>query len=353
MAGVTDHRFFDRMWYLAVEPSGQLALIGGFAFYKNMNQADGFIAIQRDNMQHNLRVARRLGDDLSMKNGPLSIEVVEPFKRLRLKLDENAHGMACDLEWSSRFPPYAEAFHRMMSGQRVSTESSRYNQAGEWRGTVHVEGQRFDVDGWRGVRDHSWGVRPGVGGFEPAASAPEPMLFLWACAATDEFVCHFQLHENSEGKRQFLDGQLDYALDDGRPSARVVDVEHEVKFVPGKRELIENLEYHLTLDNGESLRIEAQPLLRAWAHSGTGYSRGYLDGLGLGGTRGEVLEHDVYDLSDVNTVLLNGEPHPSGSRENLCAATINGVRTIGHFPVIVIGDNKKYQFGDGDRQTYF
>lgn len=344
MAGVTDHRFFDRMWYEVLEPSGQLALIGGLAFYKNMNQCDGFVCIQKDDMQHNLRVARFLKDDLSTTNGPLSVDVIEPFKRIRLKLDENEHGMAADLEWTSKFPPYAEGYHRTMAGRRVSTESTRYDQVGEWTGTIDVDGQHYEVERWWGARDHSWGVRPGVGGFEPAGIGRESLLFLWACFSTDEYVCQFQLHEDGEGNRQYFDGQLDYSLDDGRASLRAVDVEHEISFVDGTREF-DHLTYRLTMDNGEVMVIEAEPLYRGWAYYGTGYDGGYLDALGLGAARGTVLEHDVYDLTHVKNVLLNGEPHPSGHRETPGRVTVNGKRAIGHMPVMAFGKIDKYNLG--------
>jgi hypothetical protein len=54
---------------------------------------------------------------------------------------------------------------------------------------------------WWGVRDHTWGVRPDVGGFEPAhGHGPRAsLLWLWAYATTDEMACHFQLRENGAG----------------------------------------------------------------------------------------------------------------------------------------------------------
>jgi len=343
MAGVTDHRFFDRYWFEALDPSGEIALITGLAFYKNMDMCDVFFCLQKGHKQYNLRASRPLADDLGSSNGPLSVEVIEPFKRIRLRLGSNAHGLMADLEWNASFPAYAEDFHRTLAGRRVSTESTRYDQLGSWTGWIEVEGERFTVDNWWGARDHSWGVRPGVGGFEPpAVSKRNSLLFCWAFFSTDSYACQFQLHEDGEGNRIYFDGQLDYHLDDDRPFLRAVDVEHDISFVPGTR-IYDRLNYSLKLDNGKLLTIEAKPLFRAWAYSGTGYDGGFSDGLGLGGARGQTLEYDVYDVSHVNNVLLDGKPHFAGHREQPATVEVNGEHATGHMPVMTAGPISRYK----------
>ncbi|MBT4162111.1 MAG: hypothetical protein HOC70_08970 [Gammaproteobacteria bacterium] len=343
MASVTDHRFFDRYWFEALDPSGEIALITGLAFYKNMDMCDGFFSVQKNQKQYNLRLSRPLADNLDSSSGPLSVEIIEPFRNIRLRLDSNEHGMMADLEWNARFPAYEEDFHRTISGRRISTESTRYDQVGTWTGWIEVEGERYTVNNWFGVRDHSWGVRPGVGGFEPPSiSGRSSLLFCWACFATDDYTCQFQLQEDGEGKRLYFDGQLDYPLDDDRPSVRAVDVTHDISFVPGTR-IYDRLNYSLKLDNGDLLDIEAKPLFRAWAYSGTGYDGGFHDRLGLGGARGESMEYDIYDLSHVNDVLLDGKTHFPGHREQPASATVNGAPAIGHMPVMTAGPIARYK----------
>ena len=84
---VSDHRFFDRYWFEALHPDGDVALITGLAFYKNLGTCDGFASIQRHRRQHNLRLARPLDDDPDHPRlGPLVVEVRRPFEELRVSL---------------------------------------------------------------------------------------------------------------------------------------------------------------------------------------------------------------------------------------------------------------------------
>jgi hypothetical protein len=342
MAGVTDHRFFDRYWFEAVEPAGSAGLIAGLAFYKNMDVCDGFVSIQRAHRQHNLRVARPLRAELETRAGPLSIEVVEPFRRIHVEIRANASGVEATLAWTSRWPAYIEESHHVVSGGRTTTDSSRYDQVGEWTGTIAVDGELLDVREWWGVRDHSWGVRPGVGGFEPPAPASRSsLLHCWACFSTPTYACQFQLQEDGSGKRLYFDGQLDWPVGDGRPPLRATSVRHAISFVPGTR-VYDQLHYELELEDGQVLEIDARPLLRAWAYRGTGYNGGYDDGLGLGASRGEVLEHDVYDLTDPEIVLLDGERTASGHREQPVVVSVNGEEGIGHMPVMTRGPLPAY-----------
>jgi hypothetical protein len=347
MAGVSDHRFFDRYWFEALDPAGEVALISGLAVYKNMAVLDGYASVQRDGHQRNLRMSRRLPDDLvDLALGPLSVTVIDPFRRLRLQLSPNEHGVACDLEWSSDFPPYVEGHHLEAGGLRITTDSTRYDQAGRWQGWVEVDGVRTERDDWWGARDHSWGVRPGVGGFEPAHSrqAVQGMLFIWCLVATDEFTLQFQLREDADGRRQYLDGQMDHRVGDGRASVRVQDVRHSMTFVPGTR-AYEHAEFDVALADGRELHLAVEPWMRPWAYAGTGYDGGYSDRRGLGAARGEVVEFDTYELPDLETVLLEGAPAYAGHREQPARVTVDGVPTFGHCPVMTAGVVKRYGLG--------
>jgi hypothetical protein len=342
MAGVSDHRFFDRYWFEVLDPEGSLGLISGLAFYKNMGACDGFVSVQAELQQHNLRVARPLGADLETGAGPLTVEVIEPFRRVDLHVAPNPSGIEAELMWTSDWPAYAEDHHRTVAADRVSTDSTRYDQVGRWDGSITLNGTHHVVERWWGARDHSWGVRPGVGGFEPAIGADRSsLLFCWACFSTASFACQFQLQEDGGGRRLFLDGQLDWPAGDGRPSIRVADVTHDISFVPGTR-VYDKLHYRVTLEDGQALEIDVEPLLRSWAYRGTGYNGGFDDGLGLGAWRGERLEHDVYDLSDPEIVLLDGAPHPPGHREQPARVTVNGAPGLGHMPVMTRGPLPAY-----------
>jgi len=178
----TDHRFFDRVWFCAYHPEGTVGLITGMGSYTNMNVLDGFAAIQRSGRQHNVRLSRALRPAVDhMGVGPLRVEVVEPLQVLRLVLEpddrrpedrrpEDRHphqGLGFDLFWSAVGPARTEEPHAGRLDGRLYQEYLRYSQIGEVNGWLSIDDERYEVEHWFGARDHSWGVRRGVGGFEP------------------------------------------------------------------------------------------------------------------------------------------------------------------------------------------
>ena len=62
-------------------------------------------------------------------------------------------------------PPFEEATHFQRHKGRVVRNNARYNQAGRFSGTLRVGEQAWEVTPERfwGVRDRSWGLRPGQG----------------------------------------------------------------------------------------------------------------------------------------------------------------------------------------------
>jgi hypothetical protein len=94
---------------------------------------------------------------------------------------------------------------------------------------------------------------------------------------------------------------------------------------------------HLATASGATFEIEGTPLHTAWAYRGTGYNKGFSDGAGLGAYRGpSLIEHDVYDVSHPEEVLLlpEGRPIASGHREQPARVTVNGEPGFGHFPIM-------------------
>ncbi len=57
-AVTSDHRFYDRYWFQAIEPGGATSLVAGMGLYKNTNVLDGFCTVVYDGMQYCLRVSR-------------------------------------------------------------------------------------------------------------------------------------------------------------------------------------------------------------------------------------------------------------------------------------------------------
>jgi hypothetical protein len=346
-AGVSDHRFYDRYCFGGISGDASMGLFAGMGCYKNMNVMDGYIAIHHGLKQHNLRVSRVLDPDVGTTSvGPLSIQITEPFRRLRLATDRNESGIACDLNWTTRFGAHLEGRYVVEVGRTLCQDSTRYDQCGGWSGWIEVAGQRHQVDDWWGFRDHSWGVRPGVGSFEPNRGGhtddPEKLfssrvrLLIWSCFSTEEYSCQFQYHEDAAGNPKFSDGSLVYRDDIDKPALKVTRIEHDIDFLPLGR-AYRSARYRVTLSNDEVLDVAVEPVLRTWAFGGMGYDGSYNDRRGLGAQRGNgLIEHDVFDLADLEEVLdLKGQPAFGGHREQPGRAVINGKPGWGHFPALL------------------
>lgn len=338
-AGTSDHRFYDRHWLAGVDPAGNAGFISGVAFYKNMHVCDGFGVVQLDRRQHNARWSRPLAEDTErIATGDFTLDVEEPFRRLRLRWSGATTPLAADLEYTASFEPYCEEHYVDASTGRVTQEITRYNQIGSWNGWITVAGTRIEVRDWWAVRDHSWGVRPGVGGMDrsvadPSAKDAAPMMhFVLYCQSGDTAVC-VSMREDVDGRRTYLDGEV--IGKDGSHST-VVAVDVDPTFKNGSR-MYQSVRARVVAEDGRAFTIEATPLLEPWAYAGTGYDGGFTDARGLGVPRGHLHEHDVYELVPPDEVLLNGAPTPSGHREQFAAVVVDGVETTGYCTIMTRG----------------
>ena len=344
-ASSSDLRFFDRYWFAVADPAGSAGLIAGVAFYKNTGSCDGYVAIQQGELQHNARFARPLDADVDRTGvGDLDVRVVEPFERIELTVRPDHTPLAAELTWTSTTAPHLEAHHFDAPAGRVVQDMTRYDQVGSWSGWFDHGSGPITVDGWWGARDHSWGLRPGVGGFERSQGDPSTqtqlptapraaMLHLVLFGEVEGRFLALQYREDAEGRRLATDGEL---VEPTGVRVPVVDIEAEVDFVPGSRGYSE-VRLTVALADGTSTRVVAHPLLHAWAYSGTGYDGGYDDRRGLGAWRGDVVEHDVYTHVPPDDVQVDGRSVPPGHREQPVTLTLDGRPGLGHLPVITRG----------------
>jgi hypothetical protein len=354
LCGPSDHRFFDRTVVTAAAPDGSAAVIMGMGVYKNMNVMDGFAAAQTGHArQLNLRLSRELRPDLRPVLGPLRMEVIKPFEEIRFILDDNAAGFSFDLTATKFLVPVLEEPHENRSLGRVTQDYLRFNQLMAMNGTLRIEGSEIDAKNWLVFRDHSWGVRPGVGGFEPPVpgvtdafpSAARTggkgmMLFYVGFNVENELGGSLQVIENGIGERVYSTGHFGPA--DGAQS-RLKDYDWSVETFAGTR-APKRIRIHAVTEDGSVYDIEAEPTSRPWAYKGFGYDAGYHDGKGQGVWRAKELltEHDVFDISDVEEVVMPGDRRVRPNhREVAVRVTVNGRPGHGYMPFIAIGDIAK------------
>jgi hypothetical protein len=177
--------------------------------YTNRNVLDGYGAVSRGASQWTVRASRQLASDPEHSTVlPLRYEVLEPMRVVRFALDEN-DVQPVSFEWTfeSALPPTLEERTVHQDGYRTSADLVRYHQIGTGSGWVEVEGARTELEAADCVstRDHSWGVRYGVGA--PPPDVPEvdalaglgfemiwcPLLFERDDGSRYGMLLHFQI----------------------------------------------------------------------------------------------------------------------------------------------------------------
>jgi hypothetical protein len=290
--GTSDPRFFDRYWFAIYDPAGSAALQATLGVYSNMDVVDGGVVAVRGERQYNLRVSRALRPRFEAEVGPLRIEPLAPLARLRISLARERRTtpeprMACELEFEAILPPEEERPHFERSRGRVAQEYQRFNQVGAVSGWLELEGERIPVQRWWSARDHSWGVRPGIGIPEPftgPAAAPDQTgtLFFFLFFSTDALAGHVQIAERG-AQRTYLTGLIRERAHPERERS-VRDARLSFELVPGTRRFA-SVRLELVLDDGRPLRLDVQPQGNSIAMPGLGYG-GWNDARGLGAWRG-------------------------------------------------------------------
>ncbi len=162
---------------------------------------------------------REAGDDPHTSAvGPVSVVVEEPFERLRVTV-EGADGFDAELTFHRRTQPYALRRGRMLDDTgSLLWDQSHMIQSGTFTGTYRLGDVRCEVPGWRGQRDHSWGVRD---------HGRIPM-WMWLAIQLDDGMLGVWHWELANGARVFTDGC--WAPADGTDPVPVVDFHHDLQW---------------------------------------------------------------------------------------------------------------------------
>lgn len=165
----SDPSWTEKIWTLAHARDNSLQVVLGVGKYTNRGVFDGAAGVCRGTEQWTVRGGRRLSSDpTGTEVGPIAYRVVEPLRAVRISLAATEHApITFDVELRGNFDAALEDPwpDRSPDGYRVTHNVLRYHQIGVASGWVEVEGRRTEItaDEWISVRDHSWGLRPGVG----------------------------------------------------------------------------------------------------------------------------------------------------------------------------------------------
>jgi len=270
--------------------------------YPHLNVIDASFSVLRGGRQHNVHGSRCLHmERLDTRVGPIAVEVVEPLKRLRVRVDDTKNGIRADLTFSARARVIEEPRYNRRIGPRTFFDLTRMTQNGTYEGWIEVAGTRLDVraDRFLGTRDRSWGVRQ-IGAQDPQAHAPAVLpqfYWLWAPLNFDDAVFLYDVNQDETGAAWHENAFL-ASLGDAEPEAMASATSHIV-YKPGTRHA-KSATLRLRRRSGGEIEIALEPQYQFFM-SGLGYfNPEWAHGSYTGEDR---TGYDVYDLATVDERL--------------------------------------------------
>jgi hypothetical protein len=233
----------DRLYLACHDADGTLHLAVGMGVYPKANIMDGYACVRHRNVQHNLRLSRHLqGDRSDTRIGPLLIDVIEPLKRWGAYLNDNEHvDVRFEMEFVGRGAPFLS--------RSSLIPFVHYNQPGRCKGSIVIDGQRKDLNGFLGARDRSWRMQ----------LSPQPgMIWLghfWIMAQFPD--CWLSLHGVPLWEGFPPDFHAALVYDNGQV-VPIREVRHRVALMPTVRALT-GIELLLTDDEGLKRHVVATP----------------------------------------------------------------------------------------------
>lgn len=269
---------YDRFWFNGYTEDFYFAVALGL--YPNRGVIDAAFSVVHEGVQRSVFASGRIPlDRTATRIGPIAVEIVEPMRVNRVRVDAPEYGLTADLTARARTPAYEEPRGIRHSGTRRAWDVTRATQLVRWTGELSSGGRAISLPdgGVFGTKDRSWGVRP-VG--TPALAAPEPganqLFFLWSPLNFEDACVHFMVHEDAEGHAWSQTAAILPVIGDDDPVFgpedgvhRLRGIRHELAWVPGLRRCSSA---RLVLDDPavESPSIELEPLY-AFRMKGAGY----------------------------------------------------------------------------------
>jgi hypothetical protein len=227
---------------------------------------------------------------------------------------------------------------------RVQTQLQRFYQLGRVDGWLEIDGERTEVSNWFGQRDHSWGVRPGTGGYEPVTGplrVPHAEFLRCFLQANTASVAGVFDVTRGGGGYQRSDGMLTWPTGSGRPALRLRRVDIDLAFRPGHSPAetptvrFDRAALDVVAVDGSQWKVECEVVAPPWVLRGSGYDMGYADGRGLGVHRGELEEGEILDIRRDDQVVRLPErtSYACLHREHTVNLSINGEPGQGNLTV--------------------
>lgn len=279
----SDRNFYDRYYFMGFEKTGQAMFIAGLGVYPNLGVTDAFVLIRYEGQHQVVRASQELElmDRLKPSVGPISVDIVEPLRQLRVRCEPNEWGIELDCTFTGTHAPLEEPRHYVREQGRIIFDTTRLAQTGNWAGTIRVKDTTFEVDheNWYGTRDRSWGVRP-IGESEPQgirAKAPFSWFWIYCPVQFEDHTLVIIMQEHTDGSRVMTESVRIWPLGSGKADEVFTRSRHEMTFTEGTRfstgaHLYMNAPTSVDDDApGELIDITVEPQIPTYVGVGTGY----------------------------------------------------------------------------------
>lgn len=335
-----DRNHYDRYFFNGYLPEGEVFFGGAMGLYPNRQVIDAAFSIVHEGLQKNIHVSGRAPLERGhTKVGPITVEVVEPMKTIRLIVEGADHGVEADVTFDARSVAVAEERQIKNYNAIQMMDVTRFTQNGTWAGWVAIDGKRIEIDPAvaRGTRDRSWGVRP-VG--EPAGGAPNtraPQVFwLWAPLNFDDRTTYIAVFDDDKGSRFYQHSLIapvrrhadDPFIEDGTIAELMRETEFTIDWEPGtRRAKAATMTLHPFTGAAHEITFD---VLYTFQMAGIGYSHPQW---GHGVWKGELeVAGDEWKLADVDPMAAHNL-----HIQNMCKVTLDGVAGWGILEQIAIG----------------
>jgi hypothetical protein len=267
----SDYAWTEKVWVSIAKADGSIQANLGLGKYANRGVIDGFGGVSRGREQWTVRGSRELRsapDETSI--GPIAYEVVDPLGTVHIRLEPNdVLPISFDLVLRGVTPPFFEERNlvRNPKTNRIDVNVIRYHQGGWATGSITVEGERYELTGEDGFgfRDHSWGVRQGVG--DEPTDLPSPPSTARAHARRRGMMkwtpSFFRRPDGTYYESSvFVTGgawnySSAYVNDASGRQDRVRSAEPRMQYDPHTR-FVRSGELHLVMDNGDERTIQVE-----------------------------------------------------------------------------------------------
>src|ERR1043166_5756102 len=99
----THRNFYDRYFFNGYSRDGEHFFAAAMGIYPHLNVIDAAFSVIHGGRQHNVRASRCLRmERMDTHAGAIAVEVIEPLRRLRVRVDDQKNGVRADLAFTGR-----------------------------------------------------------------------------------------------------------------------------------------------------------------------------------------------------------------------------------------------------------